>query len=136
MDLHIEDKKFNFWDFPEKLSQLKKLNKINFVFSIYVYDSKEGSNIFYKSCDLEFIRNLNKIPDIIYVSKSKYYYWSFIECDLINKKILQDKNFIDYKGRDINKFDIEFSISYKDVYGSNNKSVIDRDIKLNKLFNK
>jgi hypothetical protein len=128
MDLHIEDKKFPFWDFPEKLSQLKKLNKINFIFSIYVYDSKEG--------DLEFIRNLNKIPDIIYVSKSKYYYWCFSGCDLINKKISQDKNFIDYQGRDIKKFDIKFSISYKDVWGSNNKSVIDRDIKLNKLFNK
>jgi hypothetical protein len=128
MDLHIEDKKFNFWDFPEKLSQLKKLNKINFVFSIYVYDSKEG--------DLEFIRNLNRIPDIIYVSKSKYYYWVFSNCNLINKKISEDKNFIDYRGRDIKKFDIEVSISYKEVWGSNNKSVIDRNIKLNKLLNK
>ncbi len=41
MDLHIGDNKFPFRDFPEKLSQLKKLNKINFIFSIYVYDSKE-----------------------------------------------------------------------------------------------
>jgi len=131
MDLHIEDKKFPFWDFPEKLSHLKKKNEIDIDVSVYIYDNQTKPN-----SDLEFFKSLTELPNIIYVSKSMYYYWVFSECKLLNISFSEDKNFIDYQGRDIKKFDIKFSISYKDVWGSNNKSVIDRDIKLNKLFNK
>lgn len=131
MDLHIGDKKFHFWDFPEKLSHLKKKNEIDINISVYIYDNQIKPN-----SDLEFLKSLTELPNIIYVSKSMYYYWVFSDCKLLNISFSEDKNFIDYKGRDMKKFDIEFFISYKDVWGSNNKSVIDRDIKLNKLFNK
>lgn len=128
MHLHIDDREFNFWDFPEKISQLKKKNKIDFNVSIYGYDNQE------KSIDLEFIKNLSELPDTIFVSKSKYYYWVFTGCKLLDVSVHQDKNFTDYRNRNIEKFDAIISISYDNVYGSNNKNLVDRDIKLKQLF--
>ncbi len=129
MNLHIEDKEFHFYEFPEKISQLKKKNKIDFDISVYIYDNqvKPGA-------DLEFLKNLTELPETIFVSKSKYYYWVFTGCKLLDVSVFQDKNFYDYKGRDIDKFDAKISISYSDVYGSNNKNLVDRDIKLKQLF--
>jgi hypothetical protein len=129
MNLHIEDKEFNFYEFPEKISQLKKKNKIDFNISVYIYDNQVKP-----ISELEFLKNLTELPDIIHVSKSKYYYWVFTGCQLLHISVYQDKNFTDYRGRDIEKFDAIISMSYVDVYGSNNKNVVDRDIKLNQLF--
>jgi len=126
MNLHIEDKEFYFYEFPEKISQLKKKNKIDFDISVFIYDNQVK--------DLEFLKNLTELPDTIFVSKSKYYYWVFTGCKLLDVSVFQDKNFYDYKGRDIDKFDAKISISYSDVYGSNNKNLVDRDIKLKQLF--
>jgi hypothetical protein len=139
MDLHIDDKEFNFWEFPEKISQLKKKNKIDFNVSLYVYDNQVKSismNINTGSylSDLEFLKNLTELPDTIFVSKSKYYYWVFTGCKLLDVSVHQDKNFTDYRDRNIEKFDAIISISYDDVYGSNNKNLVDRDIKLKQLF--
>ena len=117
MDLHIDDKEFNFWEFPEKISQLKKKKKIDFNVSLYVYDNQVKSN-------LEFLKNLTELPDTIFVSKSKYYYWVFTGCKLLDVSVHQDKNFTDYRDRNIEKFDAIISISYDDVYGSNNKNLV------------
>jgi len=129
MNLHIDDKEFNFYEFPEKISQLKKKNKIDFDISVYIYDNQIKPNT-----DLEFLKNLTELPDTIFVSKSKYYYWVFTGCKLLDVSVHQDKNFSDYRGRNIEKFGAIISISYNDVYGSNNKNVVDRDIKLKQLF--
>jgi len=129
MNLHIEDKEFNFYEFPEKISQLKKKNKIDFDISVYIYDNQIKPNT-----DLEFLKNITELPDTIFVSKSKYYYWVFTGCKLLDVSVHQDKNFSDYRDRNIEKFDAIISISYDDVYGSNNKNVVDRDIKLKQLF--
>jgi hypothetical protein len=129
MDLHIEDKEFHFYDFPEKISQLKKKNKIDFNISVYIYD-----NQIKPTSELEFLKNLTELPDIIHVSKSQYYYWVFTGCELLDISVFQDKNFTDYKGRDIEKFDAIISMSYLEVFGSNDKTLIDRDIKLKKIF--
>ena len=129
MNLHIEDKEFNFYEFPEKISQLKKKNKIDFDISVYIYDNQVKP-----ITDLEFLKNITELPDTIFVSKSKYYYWVFTGCKLLDVSVHQDKNFSDYRDRNIEKFDAIISISYDDVYGSNNKNVVDRDIKLKQLF--
>jgi hypothetical protein len=54
---------------------------------------------------------------------------------LIDINISQDKSFYDYNGRHIKKWNCKLTFSYNDVYGSNKKKLIDRDIKLKKLFN-
>ena len=134
MDLHIGDKKFHFWEFPEKISHLKNKSKIDFDFSIYTDNHQKLPGFKDSYDDLSYLKNLKDIPSYIYVSKSNYYYWVFSECKLLDLIITQDKNFYDYQGRDIEKFDIKISISYGDVIGSNKKNLIDRDIKLKQLF--
>lgn len=132
MYLYIDDKSFwlDFGCFPEKISRLKKMNQIKFNIALYADVSKSDQYI-----ELDFLKSLKKLPKTIYCSKSNYYWWCFDLCQLLDKKIYQDKNYYDYQGRDIKKWNIELTISYKDVWGSNKKTVLERDLKLNKLFN-
>ena len=133
MDIFLDDKKFNLdygFSFVEKISQLKKNSDIKLHISLYRYD-----NMVKKLSDLIFLQNIKEVPETIYISKSDYYWWVFDGCKLIDIKVYQDKNFYDYQVRNIEKWNCELKFSYNDVYGSNKKSVIDRDIKLKKLFN-
>jgi hypothetical protein len=84
---------------------------------------------------INFFKSLNSTSETVYASKSDYYWWCFDGCQLVDKKIYQDKDYYDYVGRDIKKWSIELIISYKDVWGSNKKTVLERDLKLKKLFN-
>lgn len=132
MYLYIADKDFwlDFGCFPEKISRLKKLEQIKF--KIYLYDYDNVRSIANK---FTFLKSLETLPETIYVSKSDHYWWSFDGCQILDKKMYQDKDYYDYQGRDIKKWNIELTISYKDVFGSNKKTVLERDLKLKKLFN-
>lgn len=129
MYLYIDDK--NFWldsgYFPEKITRLKQINPVKF--KIHLYDTFDFDE------KINFFKSLISITETVYVSKSDYYWWCFDGCQLIDKKIYQDKDYYDYAGRDIKKWNIELTISYKDVWGSNKKTVLERDLKLKKLFN-
>ena len=135
MYIYIDDKEFwlDFWCFPEKISRLKKLEQIKF--KINLYDNRVSSGDFDFDGKITFFKSLNSISETVYASKSDYYWWCFDSCQLIDKKIYQDKDYYDYQGRDIKKWNIELAISYKDVWGSNKKTVLERDLKLKKLFN-
>jgi len=128
MDVYLDDKKIHLdWGFPEKISQLKKRVSITLDICFYINDEEPNK-------ELEYLKTIVEIPNTIYVSKSDYYWWVFEDCKLIDKKIERDKNFYDYKGRDIDKWNCKLTFSYKDVYGSNKKNLIDREIKLKQLF--
>jgi hypothetical protein len=128
MDVYLDDKKIHLdWGFPEKISQLKKRVSITLDICFYIYNEEPNK-------ELEYLKTIVEIPNTIYVSKSDYYWWVFEDCKLIDKKIERDKNFYDYKGRDIDKWNCKLTFSYKDVYGSNKKNLIDREIKLKQLF--
>ncbi len=128
MDVYLDDKKIHLdWGFPEKISQLKKRVSITLDICFYIYDEEPNK-------ELEYLKTIVEVPTTIYVSKSDYYWWVFEDCKLIDKKIERDKNFYDYKGRDIDKWNCKLTFSYKDVYGSNKKNLIDREIKLKQLF--
>lgn len=134
MYIYIDDK--NFWldsgYFPEKISRIKKLEQIKF--KINLYDDSIGIFPDFNN-QLDFLNSLKTLPETVYASKSDYYWWCFDGCQLIDKKISEDKNYYDYQNRDIKKWNIELTISYKDVWGSNKKTVLERDLKLKKLFN-
>ena len=133
MDIFLGDKKFHLdygSVFSEKVSQLKKKTEITISIDHYVYD-----NMVKPDTVLLILKSIKEVPETIYVSKSDYYWWVFDGCKLIDINVYQDKNFYDYQGRNIEKWNCELKFSYNDVYGSNKKSVIDRDIKLKKLFN-
>jgi hypothetical protein len=128
MDVYLDDKKIHLdWGFPEKTSQLKKRVSITLDICFYIYNEEPNK-------ELEYLKTIVEIPNTIYVSKSDYYWWVFEDCKLIDKQIQRDKNFYDYKGRDIDKWNCKLTFSYKDVYGSNKKNLIDREIKLKQLF--
>jgi len=130
MDVYLGDKKINLdWGFPEKISQLKKRDTITLDLCYYIYDNIEKFGD-----DLEFLQHIKEVPENIYVSKSIYYWWVFEDCKLIDKSVYQDKNFYSYRGEDTQKWICKLTFSYKGVYGSNKKSVVERDIKLKKLF--
>lgn len=135
MHAYIDDK--NFWleygCFPEKISSLKKCKQIKLKIVLYADDSKPGQYIELNN-QLDFLKSLKKLPETIYASKSNYYWWCFDGCSLLEKKIYQDKSYYDYQGRDSKKWNIELTVSYKDVWGSNKKTVLERDAKLRKLF--
>ena len=133
MYIYIDDKNFwlDFGCFPEKITRLKQINPVKF--KIHLYDNRLSDFDFDEK--INFFKYLSSIPETVYVSKSDYYWWCFDGCQLIDKKINQDKDYYDYVGRDIKKWNIELTISYKDVWGSNKKTVLERDLKLNKLFN-
>jgi hypothetical protein len=128
MDVYLDNKKIHLdWGFPEKTSQLKKRVSITLDICFYIYNEEPIK-------ELEYLKTIVEIPNTIYVSKSDYYWWVFEDCILIDKQIQRDKNFYDYKGRDIDKWNCKLTFSYKDVYGSNKKNLIDREIKLKQLF--
>jgi hypothetical protein len=132
MYIYIDDKKFHLdynTMFSEKVSQLKKKTEIIVNIDHYVYD-----NMVKPDTVLVILKSIKEIPETIYVSKSIYYWWVFDGCKLIYINVYQDKNFYDYQGRNIEKWNCELKFSYDDVYGSNEKTVIDRDLKLKKLF--
>jgi hypothetical protein len=133
MYIYIDDKEFwlDSGYFPEKITRLKQINPIKF--KINLYDNVIELSDFDEK--INFFKSLISISETVYVSKSDYYWWCFDGCQLIDKKIYQDKDYYDYVGRDIKKWNIELTISYKDVWGSNKKTVLERDLKLKKLFN-
>lgn len=133
MDIFLGNKKFHLdygSVFSEKVSQLKKKTEITISIDHYIYD-----NMVKPDTVLLILKSIKEVPETIYISKSDYYWWVFDGCKLIDINVYQDKNFYDYQGRNIEKWNCELKFSYNDVYGSNKKSVIDRDIKLKKLFN-
>ncbi len=134
MNLYLDEKSYHLdWGFPEKISFLKKKDSITLKFNIYIYSEET----FWKNSEnekLEVLKSMTSVPTNVYVSKSDYYWWVFDECEFISIKVNQDKNYYDYQGRDTEKWNCELTFSYKDVYGSNKKTVVDRDIKLKKLF--
>lgn len=140
MELVIGDNTYQFnydFEFSEKLSTHKKKDKIKFSVSVYIYGDSENLSpklLQTQSENLKYITELQEVPNSIYIAKSNYYWWCFDGCKLLNKTIEEDKGFYDYKGRDIKKINISLSISYTDVYGSDKKSIIERNIKLNQLF--
>ncbi len=134
MNLYLDEKSYHLdWGFPEKISFLKKKDSITLKFNIYIYSEET----FWKNSEnekLEVLKSMTSVPTNVYVSKSDYYWWVFDECRFISTKVSKDKNYYDYQGRETKKWNCELTFSYKDVYGSNKKAVVDRDIKLKKLF--
>lgn len=140
MELVIGDRVYQFdydSEFSEKLSTLKKKSKITFRLSIYVYGvgGKNDDRLLQEQNEsIKFITDLQEVPNSMYVAKSNFYWWCFDGCKLLDKTIKEDKEFYDYKGRDIKKLKIDLTVSFSTVYGSDKKSVIERNIKLNQLF--
>lgn len=117
MEITINNKAYHLsYDhiIPERLNQLKKMKTITISFE----------------CDKDIEPEYN---DLFIISKSNFYHWVFTGCEIINKDYFNKKyTFIQQGEKEIQYIKIEFK--FKEVYGSNNKTLIEREIKLNNLF--
>ena len=117
MEILINNKNYHLsygYGFPEKLSDLKKLKTIKLQFE----------------CDKDTEPDYN---DFFIVSKSNYYYWGFINCKVVDKIYnIKEYTFYHNNRKKVEYIIIEFS--FENVIGSNNKSLIEREIKLNQLL--
>ena len=114
MEILINNKNYHLsydYSFPEKLSDLKKLKTIKLQFE----------------CDKDIEPDYN---DFFIVSKSNYYYWGFINCKVVDK-VYTIREYGAFRKK-VEYIIIEFS--FENVIGSNNKSLIEREIKLNQLL--
>jgi hypothetical protein len=113
MEILIKNKKYHLnynHTFPEKLSTLKKMITIKMEF--------------------EFKEELPEFDGLIVVSKSNRYFWVFTGVQILNKKFNECTYYV---GDKVSCLEIEFT--FEKVYGSNNKTLIEREIKLNELLN-
>ena len=116
MEITINNKKYHlsYEDLiPERLNQLKKMKTIKISFE----------------CDKDIEPEYN---DLFIISKSNFYHWVFTGCEIINKKYFTKKYNFQQGEKEIQYIKIEFK--FKEVYGSNNRILIEREIKLNNLF--
>ena len=97
---------------PERLSQLRKMKSVTISFE----------------CDKEIEPDYN---DLFIISKSNFYHWVFTDCKIINKNYFTKKYY--FHGEKKVQY-IKIKFTFKEVYGSNNKTLIEREIKLKKLL--
>ena len=116
MEITINNKNYHLsYDhiIPERLSQLKKMKCVKVSFE----------------CNKDIEPDYN---DLLIISKSNFYHWVFTDCEVINKKYFTKKYNFQNSEKEVQYIKIEFT--FKEVYGSNNKTLIEREIKLNNLF--
>ena len=112
MFIVLNNKRYYIWEFCEKTSVLKK--KDNITITLNVYDKCDE----FKSFDLS---------SQIIIDKSDYYHWLFEDCKLNSCKITQ------HFGQHLS-YKIHINFSYSNVIGTNNKTLLEREVKLNKLL--
>ncbi len=112
-------------NFNESVYALKKSNEISIACSFYL---KEGED-----CrKLDIVKSIQSIPSSIYVAKASDYFWVFGGCKLISKSIKKtDPTFFPSE-----KWIVEISFSYEEVFGTNKADAVKREIALSKIFSR
>lgn len=119
-------------EFSEKVSVLRKKDRISFSSYIYVTGSGIESNR-----RISYIKDLKESPSAIYASKAEAYFWIFEGCELISKSVEKDENYRSYSLTEevhASRWLVKIEVSYKDVFGTNKLNVVKREIALNDLF--
>lgn len=119
-------------EFSEKVSVLRKKDRISFSSYIYVTGSGIESNR-----RISYIKDLKESPSAIYASKAEAYFWIFEGCELISKSVEKDENYRSYSLTEevhASRWLVKIEVSYKDVFGTSKPNVVKREIALNDLF--
>lgn len=121
-------------EFSEKVSVLRKKDRISF--SSYIYVTGSGSGI-ESNRRISYIKDLKESPSAIYASKAEAYFWIFEGCELISKSVEKDENYRSYSLTEeghASRWLVKIEVSYKDVFGTSKPNVVKREIALNDLF--
>jgi hypothetical protein len=124
IEINIENKKFFVDNFPQKKSDLNKFkNKLTLQIPVYT-SSKHLID------ELQFFKNLKELPKSIILNKGNVYFWKLNGLQLLGILIKPKKEYFEY-----DKTTIELTISYEDVYGTHDLTLLNRVSKLDELLN-
>ncbi len=128
-------------NFDGKVSHLRKKTNLKVTFNLYLQSNDSSSDGFYDDTlkDLDYFKNLEVLPKVIYITNS-YYWWIFEGVELADIKVLEDKDYVSmvsnyYQQRkNQRRFVVEIEFNYKDVFGTNNRKIFDRDLLLRNIL--
>jgi len=140
IQINIEDQKFYVDNFPEKKSDLnKRKDKLTLKIAIYTKYSKTNSGnqmlttrgyVDLICQEVQFFKDLKGLPKSITLNKGNVYFWKLNGIQLLGIVIKPKKEYFEY-----DKTTIELTISYEDVYGTHDLTLLNRVSKLDELLN-
>ena len=130
MYLELNNKKyFLYSNFEKKISELRKKDLLNVDINFYI-DTEEHS-------DMIFFESLYDLPNFLYFTNN-YYWWIFEGVFLEKKSTTEDKNYFELVSlfhqskqnrlQNERKFITSLTFSYKQVWGTNKRKSVDRDL--------
>ena len=140
IEINIDHQKFFVDNFPQKKSDLNKSkNKLTLKIPIYTkYSQSNSGNQMLTSRgyvdvipkEVQFFKNLKELPNSIIFNKGNVYFWKLNGVKLIGIVVKSKKEYFEY-----DKTIIELTISYEDVFGTHNLTLLNRVSKLDELLN-
>ena len=137
IEINIDHQKFFVDNFPQKKSDLNKSkNKLTLQIPVYTKnllndkDSRLIQQIDEIPKEVEFFKNLKELPNSIIFNKGNVYFWKLNGVKLIGIVVKSKKEYFEY-----DKTIIELTISYEDVFGTHNLTLLNRVSKLDELLN-
>ena len=132
IEINIENKKFFVDNFPQKKSDLNKFkNKLTLQIPVYTSSNHVRQRVDIELIDeLQFFKNLKELPKSIILNKGNVYFWKLNGIQLLGILIKPKKEYFEY-----DKTTIELTISYEDVYGTHDLTLLNRVSKLDELLN-
>jgi hypothetical protein len=132
IEINIENKKFFVDNFPQKKSDLNKFkNKLTLQIPVYTSSKHVRQRVDIELIDeLQFFKNLKELPKSIILNKGNVYFWKLNGIQLLEILIKPKKEYFEY-----DKTTIELTISYEDVYGTHDLTLLNRVSKLDELLN-
>lgn len=115
--------------FSHKVSELRKKSSLKVETNLYIQEDEVENK------DLTFFDNLKSLPDSLYFGNT-YYFWIFETTNLEKVNIAEDKYYRESVSRffgvrkDQRKFTVSIEFTYKQVWGTNNRVMFDRDLLL------
>lgn len=129
MYVELNNRKYHLNEsFNHKVSELRKKSTLKIEIGIYVQEDEVDNNLL-------FFENLKSLPDFLYFGNT-YYFWIFETTNLEKVNIVEDKNYRESVSRffgvrkDQRKFTVSIEFTYKQVWGTNNRVMFDRDLLL------
>lgn len=129
IEINIEHQNFFVDNFPQKKSDLNK-SKNKLTLQIPVYTKYSQTYIDEIPKEVQFFENLKELPNSIIFNKGNVYFWKLNGVKLIGIVVKSKKEYFEY-----DKTIIELTISYENVFGTHNLTLLNRVSKLDELLN-
>jgi hypothetical protein len=119
--------------FSHKVSELRKKSTLKIEVDFYVQEDEVENK------DSLFFGKLKSLPEFLYFGNT-YYFWIFETTNLEKVNIVEDRKYRESVSRffgvrkDQRKFTVSIEFTYKEVWGTNNRVMFDRDLLLRSIL--